>query len=56
MDTADCVASCLARLASAQRLMVSMTRPRGERKDSMLVNTGLAVTPALLVLPLLLGK
>ena len=51
--TADCAASCLALLASAQRLMVSMTRPMGERKASKLVSAEFAVTPALPGMPAL---
>ena len=55
MDIADCVASRLTLLASAQRRMVSMTRPRGEQKASRLGDARLAVTLTLLVLPTLLG-
>ena len=55
MNIVDRVASCLAFLASAHNLMVSMTRPKGEQKASMLGDAWLAVTLALLVLPTQLG-
>ena len=53
MQIVDCVTSCLALLALAQRLIVSMTRPRGERKASGLVSAELAVIPALPEMPVL---
>ena len=43
----NCVASRRAGLALALRLLVSITRPRGERKASGLVRAELAVIPAL---------
>ena len=50
----NCVASLLAGLASVLRLMVSITRPMGERKASGLVSAELAVIPALPEMPVLL--
>ena len=50
----NCVASRLAVLASALRLMVAITRPRGERKALGLVSAELAVIPALPEMPVLL--
>ena len=49
-----CVASRLAVLASVLRLMVSIMRPRDERKASGLVRAELAVITALPEMPALL--
>ena len=55
MNIVDGIASCLASLASAQNLMVSMTRPKGEWEASRLGSAWLAVKLALSALPTQLG-
>ena len=55
MDIADCVASCLAFLASAHSLMVSTTRPKGEWEASKLGGAWMAVAVTLMVLTALQG-
>ena len=51
----DCVASCLAFLASAHNLMVSMTRPKGEWEASKVRGAWSQVAVTLLVLTALRG-